>query len=694
MRYILKNIDCLDCAVKIEKSLINSGIKDAKVDFKTSSLITSETNLSKIREIVSKVEDEVVVLETDEDDRKDNHILKALINSIPFILTIGYGILNTNIQISPILDYTIVFIILLFGGYRTFLKAFRKIKNRDLFDENFLVSLATISAIAINETFEGLLLITLFNIGTTLEEIAVSRARSRIQKSIQDNFSKVRIKKQDGVEAIVDAEDVEVGEIILVKPGERIILDGEVVKGSAFVDKSAITGEPLPQSVSVGDKVVSGSISLDGVLEIRVSSKFKETTLHKILEEIESDTNKTKTERFVSRLSKIYTPSVIVVGLFVASVIPIILGSYDFKEWIYRGLVIIVISCPCAIAISVPLTYFRAVGLLAVRNILLKNTSSIDKLSDVRAIFFDKTGTLTEGVMKVKSIRTAEGVSEEELISTSLQLARQSNHIISKSIVHNFKNINSPYTTVKSIKEMPGYGVYGIVNGEEVMIGNDKILHKNNIPHNECAKDITAVCVVRNGKYLGFISFDDTLREEAKDVFNVLRQNGIEDIFILTGDNERSAKLIEASLKPNKVFYELSPKDKSTILEEYKSKYKKPVAYVGDGINDSMVMLKSDVGISFNTPVNSILLSSSDVIINSPRLERVLETFLISKNTRKVIIQNIVLALSVKIGISIAGVFGFIPLWLAVLSDTGLSLITVANSLFRDFSKHRHSQAH
>lgn len=692
MRYILKNLDCTDCAIKIEKHLIDAGIKDAKVDFKTSSLITSEKNLSKIREVVSKVEDEVIVLETDEDEGKDNHTLKVLLNSIPLILTVGYGILDASVQINPILDYAIVLSILLFGGYRTFLKAFKKIRNRELFDENFLVALATVSAIAINETFEGLLLITLFNIGTTLEEIAVSRARNRIQKSIQDNFSKVRIRREDGVERIVDAEEVEVGEIMVVKPGERIILDGEVVKGSAFIDKSMITGEPLPQSVSVGDKVLSGSINLDGVLEIKVSSKFKDTTIYEILEEIENDTNRTKTERFVSRLSKIYTPSVIVLGVFVGLAIPLILGSNDFKEWIYRGLVIIVISCPCAIAISVPLTYFRAVGLLAVRNILLKNTSSIDKLSDAKAIFFDKTGTLTEGIMKVKNIRTAEGISEEELITTSLQLARQSNHIISKSIVHNFKNIDPPYATVKSIKEMPGYGVYGIVNGEEIIIGNDKILHKNNIPHNECAKDTTAVCVVRNGKYLGFISFDDTLREEAKEVFNVLRQNGIEDIFILTGDNERSARLIEVSLKPDKVFYELSPKDKSVILENYKSKSKKLVAYVGDGINDSIVMLKSDVGISFNTPVNSILLSSSDVIINSSRLERVLEAFVISKNTKKVIIQNIILALSVKIGISIAGIFGVVPLWLAVLSDTGLSLATIANSLFRDFSKHRRSQ--
>ncbi|MCX8029714.1 MAG: heavy metal translocating P-type ATPase [Brevinematales bacterium] len=688
MKYILKNLDCPNCALKIEEKLQSSGI-NAKVDFGTLSLITDEKDIGIIQRLVSEVESEVVVLKVKDDNDKSNDFLGGILVSLPFIFTIIYGIFHEAIHHNLLIDFVIIFILLAFGGWRTFLKAYKKIRSREIFDENFLVSLATFSAIALHETFEGLLLITLFNVGEFLENLAVKKARNKIQDTVSENFSKVRL-KDSGNSVFVDAKDVKVGDIMLVKPGERILIDGKVVNGSSYIDKSSITGEPIPESVSVGHNVMSGSVNLNGVLEIKATSTFKDTIMYKMLEEIENNSQRTKTEKFISKLSRVYTPSVIVLSVFVAIGMPIILGSYDFREWIYKGLVVVVISCPCAIVISVPLTYFRSLGVLASRNILFKNTSAIDELTEIKTIFFDKTGTLTKGKVRVKSINTVEGISEDEFARYAVSLANYSNHILSKAIVHNF-GVKRSFEDIKDVKEIPGYGIIGLVNGKEVLIGSDKLLHEKNILHDACVNNSTVVNVAVDGKYIGYIEFDDDIRFEAKSVFGTLRKLGIEKILILTGDNKENSEKVANVLGVDGLFFGANPQDKVKVVEEYKNNYKEPIAYIGDGINDSIVMLKSDVSFSFNTPVNSMLLASSDVIVNSPDLNRIVDAFVVAKNTRKIVIQNIIIALLVKLLVTVLGVVGLVHLWLAVLADTGVALLTIANSIFRDFLRHRHN---
>lgn len=700
MKYILKNLDCPNCALKIEKRLIDEGILDAKVDFATSSLITQESNTDKIKQIIKEVEDEVIVIpenERSEIKEYDKNILQILVAFLPFVFAVIYGIFHEKIHTNPFIEYPIVLFILILGGWKTFLKAYRKIISQklvsgSLFDENFLIALATISAIVIHETFEGLLLITLFNIGQLLEELATDKARKKIQQTIEETFGRVRIKTEDGNTKIISTDEVEVGDIILVKPGEKILLDGVVLEGNAFVDKSAITGEATPEAVHKGSKVIAGSVNLDGILEIRVESKFENTVIYKILQEVQSSKEKAKTQRFITKLSNIYTPTVILLALIVSFVPPILFGSYDFKDWIYKGLIIIVISCPCAIVISVPLTYFKSIGILASKGILTKNTATIDKLSEVKTMFFDKTGTITKGKLSIHKIVPSEEASQEEVINSSAILSQYSNHILSKSILHHI-NYQVPLALVSNVKEIPGYGIIGNINGEEVLIGNDKLLHEREIAHSQCITDSTVVQVAKNKKLIGSIYFEDKERDEAKEVIKELKELGIEKIYILTGDNEKNTIKISQEVGVDGVFYNQSPEGKAKIVEEYKTTNSKPIAYIGDGINDSIVMTKADVGISFNTPVNSLLISSSDIVINNSNLHNVAYALITSKNTKKIVVENILIALGIKLGVVALGILGIMPLWLAVLSDTGSALLTIANTISRDFSKHHHSQA-
>lgn len=692
MKYILQNLDCPNCALKIEKKLKEKGIKDAKVDFTTLSLTTSETDINKINNIIREVEEDVKAI-IEEQTKIDKSTLKSLsISSFPLFLTILYGISSKVFFLPQFIDYLLVLVILLLGGLKTFKKAFLSIKSGSVFDENFLVSIATVVAIILGEKFEGLLLISLFNIGLFLEEIAIQKSREKIQKQVYDILGKARLKTNNG-EKIIEVNEINIGDIIIVKPGERIPIDGEVIKGSSFVDNSSITGESTPRSVSVGEKVVAGSINLDGILEIKATSKFNETSIFKILKEINNSNEKSKTERFITRLSKVYTPSVLLIALIVAVLPPILLNTFEFKEWIIKGLVIVIISCPCAIVISVPLTYFKALGTLASKNILVKNTSSLDQLSQISTIFFDKTGTITKGKLSVKEIIPNGNIPKEELLKISAIVGQYSSHAISKSILHHI-NYDIPNVQVDNLKEIPGYGIKAEINGEKVIIGNDRLLHKETIPHPKCITDTTAVHITKNKEYLGYITFEDNEREEAKEIIEELKQHGIKEVILLTGDNKENSTKIAQKLNINKVFYQKTPEEKAEIIEQYKNTTKNTTLYVGDGINDSIAMIKSDVSISFNTPLNSLITTSSDIVVNSNKLDKILEAIIVSKNTKKIVIQNLIIALSIKISIGILGIIGITPIWLAVMADTGTTLLTILNTTLKDFSKHHHNQAH
>lgn len=691
-KYNLQNLDCPNCALKIEKRLREKGINDARVDFISLSLTTSETDIEKINKIIREVEEDVKAIptETEKVTQVDKSlVISSLNHSLPLLLTILYGIISNVITLPSMIDYILVLLLLVLGGLKTFRKAVLNIKSGSFFDENFLVSLATIVAVILGEKFEGLLLISLFNIGLFLEEVAIEKSKEKIQKQAYEIIGKARVKTNEG-ERIVDVYDINIGDIVVVKPGERIPIDGEIIKGSSFIDRSSITGESIPESVSVGEKVIAGSINLDGILEIKATSKFNETSIYKILNEVNSVNGKSKTERFITKLSKVYTPAVLLIALIISTVPPVILNTYEFKEWIVKGLVIVIISCPCAIVISVPLTYFKALGILSSKNILVKNTSSLDQLSQAKVVFFDKTGTITKTKLQIKEIFTYNNTTEEDILKLSALVGQYSSHAISKSILHHI-NYNIPEAQVDNLKEIPGYGIIANINGQEIILGNDRLLHKKTIPHPKCITDTTAVHISRNGEYIGYITFEDTEREEAKDVIEELKHHGIKETILLTGDNRENAIKIANKLNINKVFFQKTPEEKAKIIEEYKTNTDDTILYIGDGINDSIAMIKADVSVSFNTPLNSLITTSSDIVVNSNNLNKIVEAIIISRNTKKVVVQNLIIALSIKTIIGVLGILGIAPIWLAVMADTGTTLLTISNTMIRDFSKHHHN---
>ncbi|MFN4245633.1 MAG: heavy metal translocating P-type ATPase, partial [Brevinematia bacterium] len=438
-----------------------------------------------------------------------------------------------------------------------------------------------------------------------------------------------------------------------------------------------------------GNRVQAGGLNIDGIIEVKVTSLSKDTIISKILDQVYSHPDRPKTERFVTQLSKVYVPFVLVMAVLVSFLPPIISASYQFKEWIYKGLMLIVISCPCAIVISIPLAYFKAIGILSSKSILAKNISEIDELPKLKTIFFDKTGTITKGHLDIKDFILSEGVSKEEILNTSAALAQYSSHKISRSILH-YLNYNLPKVQVQDFKEIPGYGILGNVDGIRIVVGNDKLLHRERIEHQKCIESSTVVHVAKDNKHLGTIFFEDDERKEAKNVLTKLREMGINTI-LLTGDNEINAKKIGKNLGFDLVIFGKNPEEKSEVIREFKRKTKSKVAYVGDGINDSLAMLEADIGISFNTPLNSITRIAADIVIGSSNLEKILETIVIAKNTRKIIIQNIILSLATKLSVGILGILGFMWLWLAVIADSGIALITVLNVVIKDFLKHRYN---
>ncbi|MEN2997524.1 MAG: heavy metal translocating P-type ATPase [Brevinematia bacterium] len=691
MRYVLKNLDCPSCAVRIEEKLRSKGIKDARVDFSTSYLLTQEEDTRKIEQIVREVDSEIVVIPESNKtkDKEKVDLQNVILTFLPFILTIIYRIVQDKLHSLPMLGYLVVIGILCVGGGRIFYQAYRRVISGNFFNEYTMITVATISAILLNEVFEGLLLITLFNIGLFLEDLAVRKSRERIISGVTEIFGRARIKLYGNEIKEVDVKDLNIGDIVVARPGERIPVDGEIVKGSAFIDKSSITGESTPENVTVGDKVTAGSINLDGLLEIKVLSPFEDTILYKIIEEIQGSGNTTKAERFITRLAKVYTPLVMSFAFIVSVVPPVALGTYNFSEWIYKGLIILAVSCPCAIVISVPLTYFKSVGVLASKGIVVKNTVAVDKFSEIKVMFFDKTGTVTKSKLSVERIVPVKGVTNEEILEVPLAMGRFSSHRLLKSILH-FSNYGELSVEVSDVREIAGYGVVGRLNGEDVLVGNDKLLHEKDIKHEVCVNDSTVVHIAKGGRYLGFISFSDEEREEAEEVIKELRRLGLKKIFILTGDNEKNAMKIGKSINADDVFFGKSPEEKAKIIEEFGKEYRGYVGFVGDGINDSMAMLKADLGISFNTPLNSLLHSASDVVINSSSLRKILEAIVISRTTKRLVIQNILLALGIKLTVVVLGMFGMMWLWMAVLADSGSILLTIANTVLRSFSKNSH----
>lgn len=668
-KYNINNLDCINCARKIENALNeDKEIKSATLNFNTLKL-TIETNNKKplelVKKIVSKIEPEVVIYENEiKKTSSKNEIIRLIIG-------ISLGIIG----LTTTLPFSFILIIL---GYlvllsRTIKNAYNLLIKSKTINENFLITISCIGAYLVGEHMEGLMVIILYEIGKILEDKAVNKSRNSIKELMDIKPEYANLKTDNGYTK-VNPENINVDDIIIVKNGEKIPLDGVIIKGSTSLNVSALTGEANLVSVGVNDTVLSGSINTGSIIEIKVSEKYENSTVSKILELVENATDKkAKTETFVSKITRIYTPIVLILAIITAIILPLFGNS--IKDSIYSSLIFLVISCPCAIAISVPLSYFSAIGKCSKCGILIKGSNYIDSLKDIKEIIFDKTGTITTGDFKIDSINSFNNDYSKEDILNMIALGESlSNHPISLSIL---KEVTNDLDTkeIKDYKEKAGLGIEFNYKNDKYLIGNNKFACYTD----KLDKVGTTIFLRKNDDIIGNIILKDTLKDNAYEVINKLKKKNIK-VKIFTGDNELHAKDIASKLgieyKAN-----MLPTDKYESLEISKNNNPYKIAFVGDGINDSPVLALSDVGISMGGVGSNAAIEASDVVIMNDDLDKINTAINISKKTNFIIKQNLVFAISTKVIILLLSVFGIAGMWQAIFADVGVTLITILNTL-------------
>ena len=664
-RFKLNGLDCPNCASKIEVKLNNDkNIRNASVNFSklTVSLETDlESDVKKyVSDIVKSIEPDVIVLDIKEEVKNNNfkyNIFRLLLGIA--LLILGMIFKGNVSSILIILSYIILL-------SRTFVTAIKLLFKKTL-DENFLVTVSCIGAYFTNNIHEGAMVIILYEIGKVLEQIAVNRSRRSISDLMDIKADEANL-KVDGEIKVVNPESVNIGDIIVVKSGEKIPLDGVIVKGSSKLNTSALTGESKLKSVDVGDTVLSGEVNMGDIFEMKVSCLYENSTVSRILELVENATDrKAKTETFVSKAAKVYTPVILILAILTAFILP--LFGLSMSDAIYRALVFLVVSCPCAIAISVPLSYFSGIGSCSKNGILVKGSDYLDLLSDINQIIFDKTGTLTKGSFKDYTLTVLDSSKDkDDIIKYYLMGEKLSNHPIAKSILSIF-NLSVSTKNVKDFKEISGKGISYKYNQDTIKIGSSSYI---GIKEND-----QAIYLSINDKVCSKLMLIDGLKEDAKEVIEKLNKRGIVTK-MFTGDNNAVALDISKKLGIEKTYYELLPEDKYKLLENEIGNG--VVAFVGDGINDAPSLALSDIGISMGGIGSASAIEASDVVIMTDELSKIISAIDISKFTKKVIKQNLLFAIIVKVLVLVLSTFGIASMWQAVFADTGVTLLTILNS--------------
>ena len=610
--------------------------------------------------------------------------------SIALVLFLVGLIFNQPLHNTPgaIAEYAVLIPAYLISGWSVLTSAGRNILRGKIFDENFLMTIATLGAIAIHEIPEAVAVMLFFQIGELFQGFAVGRSRRSIKAllEVRPDTANLII---DGVVREVDPEKVEVGDTIVIKPGEKVPLDGEILSGSSQVDTSALTGESVPRTVREGDTILAGVINQSGSLTVRVTKLFAESSIAKILDLVENaSSKKAPTEKFITRFARYYTPVVVFLSLAVAILPPLLIPDQTSELWVYRALVLLVISCPCGLVISIPLGYFGGVGGAAKRGILVKGSTFLDALTDVKTVIFDKTGTLTEGVFQVTQIAPYNGYSEKEVLTTAAIAESQSNHPVARSIVEAYDNrigasdITLTNSDVTDYEEIPGHGIRAKVRGMEVFAGNDRLLHKANIDHDTCNVEGTVVHLAIDGKYAGYILIADRIKSDAREAIAQLKKAGVSETVMLTGDNRVVARSVADKLGLDTYKAELLPEDKVDAIEQYlhKSDKKSKVAFVGDGINDAPVIARADVGMAMGALGSDAAIETADVVLMDDAPSKVAEAIVIARKTHTIVWQNIILAMAVKALFILLGAIGLATLWEAVFADVGVALLAIFNA--------------
>jgi Cd2+/Zn2+-exporting ATPase len=684
-RFQLEGLDCANCALKIEQALQNTeGFNEAKVNFAAATLEIDPDQLEHAQRIISSLEPDVRVASKPQAEaggflsfiREEQAALKRILLTLALIL-LGY-IAETQFQQVVLGNLFLLFAYLAVGG-GVLKQAARNVFRGELFDENALMSIATLGAIAIGQIPEAIAVMLFYFIGEMLQDHAVKRSRSAISSLVQLRPEEVWVREGDELRR-ASPEEVQLGQEIVVKAGERIPLDGVVVEGETFVDTSVLTGESVPRRLSPGDTALAGMVNTEGLLVIKTTKPFGESAIARILALVEeAASRKAKTEKMITSFSRYYTPTVVALAAAVAILPPLVFGA-SFSTWLYRALVLLVISCPCALVVSVPLGYFGGLGRASKEGILVKGANYLDVLSKLDAVAFDKTGTLTEASFQVTEIHPANGFTPQEVLEPAAKLEAASNHPIAKAIITSYGQDVDPLA-ISDYQEVPGFGIKGTIAGEQVILGTDKFMHKEGIPHSDafCETVGTTVHVTVAGQYRGYLIVADRIKPQSAQAIRELRQLGIEKLVMLSGDDESVAVNVGRELGLDEVHAELLPEDKVEKLEELRRG--RILAFVGDGINDAPVLSRADVGIAMGGLGSDAAIEAADVVIMDDNLSKLSRGIRVARKTRRIVSQNIIFALGVKSLFMLLGLFGISGIWLAVFADVGVTLLAILNSL-------------
>ncbi len=571
-------------------------------------------------------------------------------------------------------------------GYETLIKAFKGIKNRQPFDENFLMAVATVGAVALGDYKEGVAVMIFYQIGELFEHIAVGKSRRSIAQLMDIRPDYANIEDESGQLVRRDPDEIAIGTVIVVQPGEKIPIDGVIVEGTSVLNTAALTGESLPRSVSVGDEVISGCINDSGLLKIRTTKQFGESTASKILELVENaSSRKSKSEAFISKFARVYTPAVCGGALALAIIPPAVNliagGAADFSTWLYRALTFLVISCPCALVISIPLSFFAGIGGASSAGVLVKGSNYMETLSKVKYVVFDKTGTMTQGVFEVAGIHHS-AIEEEKLLEYAALAESYSTHPISQSLRRAVKEPLDK-TRVSDVQEISGHGVTAIVDGHTVAAGNHRLMEQLGIEYLECRSVGTVVHVAIDGKYCGHILICDVVKPDAKEAISALRRIGVKETVMLTGDSDRVAQSVARELGIDKVYSQLLPEDKVKRVEELLAAKGKDemLAFVGDGINDAPVLSRADIGIAMGALGSDAAIEASDVVLMDDSPLKIAKAIRISRKCLRIVYENIYFAIGVKFICLALGAVGIANMWAAIFADVGVMVIAVLNAV-------------
>jgi Cd2+/Zn2+-exporting ATPase len=695
---ILKGLSCSSCAAKIENKVNDiKGVDKAFIDFASSKLIIEVSDrtildsiVDEVTTIVKKLEPNVDVLEEkkkasniekteEEQDIREKWYNKQSTRLIISALLFGIAMLS---ELSNSIEIGLYVISYLLAGSEVLLKAGRNIIRGQIFDENFLVAIATIGAFGINEAPEGVAVMLFFQVGEYLQGKAVDRSRKSIASlmDIRPDFANLKI--GEDIQR-VSPDEVEIGDIIIVKPGEKVPLDGKIIEGKSMVDTSALTGESVPRKVDVGDEVLGGFINTNGLLTVEVTKEFGESTVSKILDLVQNaSSKKAPTENFITKFARYYTPVVVFAALALAIIPPLVIEGATFSEWIYRALVFLVISCPCALVVSIPLGFFGGIGGASKSGVLVKGSNYLEALNNVDTVVFDKTGTLTKGVFKVTEIVTKGDMDKAQLLEFTAYAESFSNHPIALSILKEYgKEANQ--NEVADYEEISGHGIKVKVKGKDILAGNKKLMNKENVGYPDVETFGTVVHVAIDKKYSGYIVISDEIKEDSAKAIKELKNIGVRKTVMLTGDNKIVGDKVGKQLGLDQVYAELLPHQKVEKLEEL-DKEKAPkgkLIFVGDGINDAPVLARADVGVAMGGLGSDAAIEAADVVIMTDEPSKLVSGIKIAKRTRKIVWQNIIFALGVKAIFLTLGAVGIATLWEAVFADVGVTVLAVINAM-------------